>query len=216
LKVKSNIENSFRYPNFNELFLPNEGIIRGNPDLVPEKAINFDAGLSFQHPHGRTELSYFLNRIDNSIIFVPISAFTIAPVNTRRVNAQGFEFSTVLTPWRHLDVEGNYTFLSARLENSGNQLPGRPRHMANLKLTLKNSWGSLYGLFQYVDDLPIDFQNTTFIKRQAQIDLGLSFKVKKHYYFAADFKNVTNIQPLDSRGFPLPRFSALRSFGVRL
>ncbi|MBL7684905.1 MAG: TonB-dependent receptor [Deltaproteobacteria bacterium] len=105
--IKANVENSYRYPNFNELFLPNQGIIRGNPNLDPEKALNVDAGFQFQHRYGHHEVSYFYNRVKNSIIFVPISAFTIAPINTRRLNLQGLEISSVLDSWKHLSVEGN-------------------------------------------------------------------------------------------------------------
>jgi vitamin B12 transporter len=216
MTLKSNVENSFRYPNFNELFFPNEGIIRGNPNLLPEAAINFDIGAHFQHRYGSHEISYFLNRIDNSIIFVPISAFTIAPINTRRANTQGVEVSTSITPWSHLEIDGNYTLLLSHLVDSGNQLPGRPKHKANLKVTLKNSWGSVYSTLQFIDDLPIDFQNTTFLKRRTQLDVGVTLKFLKHYYLAMEVKDVTNIQMLDARGFPLPRLSAFGSFGVRI
>ncbi|MFO1518197.1 MAG: TonB-dependent receptor [bacterium] len=216
MTLKTNIENSFRYPNFNELFLPNEGIIKGNPNLSPEKAINFDVGMGFHHRYGHHEISYFLNRIDNSIIFVPISAFTIAPLNTRRVNAQGIEVSTSLSPWSHLDIDGNYTLLLAHLVGTSDQLPGRPRHKANLKLTLKNNWGSVWASLQYIDRLPIDFANTTFIKSRAQVDIGGSLRLFKNYYFALEVKDVTNTQILDARGFPLPRLSVLGSLGVRI
>ena len=36
------VENSFRYPNFNELYFPDQGFIRGNPDLEKEESINAD------------------------------------------------------------------------------------------------------------------------------------------------------------------------------
>ncbi len=216
MTLKSNIENSFRYPNFDELFFPNEGIIKGNPNLRPESALNFDVGVNFEHKYGRHELAFFYNRIDNSIIFVPISAFTIAPVNTNRVNTWGFEVSTTLSPWEHLEIRGNYTFLHAELVGTGQQLPGRPRHKANATLTLKNKWGSIYGTLQFIDDLPIDFQNTTFLKKRAQINVGASLDFLQYWHFALEVKDVNNIQMLDARGFPLPRLSAFASLGVRI
>ncbi|MBL7684904.1 MAG: hypothetical protein JNK65_02585 [Deltaproteobacteria bacterium] len=86
----------------------------------------------------------------------------------------------------------------------------------NAKLTLKNDWGSLWASLQYIDRLPIDFQNTVFIKNRLQLDVGASLNIYKHYYFAVEAKNITNIQLIDSRGFPLPRLSVFGSFGVRL
>ncbi len=216
LTFKSNIENSFRYPNFIELYLPNEGIIRGNPDLKPETAINFDVGFEMKFPFGWFEADYFLNRIDNSIIFVPISAFTIAPVNTNRVSAQGAEVAFTFTPWEHLDITGNYTYLHAILAGTGQQLPGRPRQKANLTLTLKNKWGSLYGTLQFIDDLPINFQGTTFLKKRAQVNVGANLDFLEYWHFAIEVRDVNNIQMLDTVGFPLPRLSAFASLGVRI
>lgn len=215
LALKSNVENAFRYPNFNELYLPDQGIIRGNPNLLPEKSINFDAGLSFEHRLARTEISYFRNWIENSILFVPISAFTIAPVNTNRVHTQGVELTTQIHPKPYMLLDANYTLLLAKIAPSGNALPGRPRHKGNLKLTFKNRWGSVYAALQYIDRLPLDFANTTFVQKRAQLDLGGVLQFEKHYFFALELKNVTNAQILDARGFPLPRLSILGSVGAR-
>ncbi len=216
LALKSNIGNSFRYPNFNELFFPNQGFLRGNPNLIPEKSINFDVGPTFIHRYGRHEISYFRNWVDNSILFLPISAFTIAPINTQRMNVQGLEIDNFLTPWKHLEWAANYTLLLANLEGSGKQLPGRPRHKANAKITLKNDWGALYSRLQYIDRLPLDFPNTSFIQQRFQLDAGASLKFFKRYELSLEVKNITNAQMLDARGFPLPRLSAFGSFGVRI
>ena len=45
LRVKANGERSYRAPNFDELFFPDKGFIRGNPNLRPEKAWKADAGI---------------------------------------------------------------------------------------------------------------------------------------------------------------------------
>ncbi len=216
LTLKSNVENSFRYPNFVELYLPNEGIIRGNPNLQPEKAINFDVGFEIKKPKVWFSADYFYNHIENSIIYVPISAFTIAPVNTNQVNAQGAEIALTYTPWEHLDLTGNYTYLHAALSSTGQQLPGRPKQKANVTLTLKNKWGSVYATLQYIDDLPINFAGTTFLKQRAQINVGGTLDFLQYWHFALEVKDVNNIQMLDTVGFPLPRLSAFASLGVRI
>lgn len=212
---KSNVENSFRYPSFNELFFPDEGFIRGNPDLQKESAINFDVGANFHGERWYVELSYFRNAIHNSIVFVPISAFTIAPVNTGPVTAQGLEASFNLKPVRFMELGGNYTFLSANLDGSGKQLPGRPRHLANGRVEFSWKYGSVFGQVQYIDRLPIDFANTVFISGAALVDVGGTFKWKDHYFVTLQGKNVGNVQTLDSVGFPLPRAQVYFSFGYK-
>ena len=44
LRLKGNVERSYRVPTFDELYL-DEGTLRGNPDLRPEDAVNFDLGV---------------------------------------------------------------------------------------------------------------------------------------------------------------------------
>jgi len=216
LTLKSNVENSFRYPNFIELYLPNEGVIRGNPNLQPESAINFDIGFEVKKGFAWFSANYFLNEIQNSIIFVPISAFTIAPVNTNQVRAQGAELAFTLEPWEHLNLTGNYTYLHAVLSGTGQQLPGRPKQKANVTLTLKNKWGALYSTLQFIDDLPINFQGTTFLKKRAQLNVGGSLDFLDYWHFALEVRDVNNIQMLDTVGFPLPRLSVFASLGVRI
>jgi len=213
--LKGNIENSFRYPNFNELYFPNEGFIRGNSDLLEEQAINFDVGANFHGKKYQVELSYFLNVIDNSIVFVPISAFTIAPVNTGPATAQGLEASFGYYPLRWLELTGNYTYLNAVLDVSGNQLPGRPRHLANGRIEFNWKYGSLFSQVQYIDRLPINFANTLFLTQRAIVDVGGTFKWKDHDFVTLQGKNIGNVQTFDAVGFPLPRAQVYLSFGYK-
>ncbi|HKY64356.1 MAG TPA: TonB-dependent receptor [bacterium] len=215
LSFKTNVENSFRYPSFNELYLPDQGFIRGNPDLLKEQAISFDVGADFRWRWIKGELSYFRNAIDNSIVFVPISVFTIAPLNTGPATAQGLEASLALKPLSFLEITGNYTFLDAELNGSGNQLPGRPRHLANGRVEFSWKYGGFFAEVQYIDKLPIDFSNTRFIVGKALVDVGGTFKWKDHYFLTVQGKNVGNVQTLDSVGFPLPRASVYLSFGYK-
>lgn len=215
LTLKANIDNSFRYPSFNELYFPDEGFIRGNPNLKEEKSLNFDIGLNTHYQWATFELSYFRNRIDNSIVFVPISSFTIAPVNTGPATAQGVEATVRLKPLQFLEITGNYTFLDAVLDATGDQLPGRPRHLANAKMEFSMKYGSLYGEVQYIDRLPINFNNTAFINQRALVNVGGTFKWKQRYFVTVEGKNIGNVQTFDAVGFPLPRASVYFSFGYK-
>lgn len=215
LKIKSNVGTSFRYPNFNELYFPDQGFIRGNPNLKKEEVFNFDAGLSVDWQWGFAELSYFRNDIDNSIIFVPVSVFTIAPLNTEAVLAQGLEFSLLLKPLDFLEISGNYTFLNAEFKGTNRQLPGRPRHLANAQIRLYNDLGSVFTRMQYIDALAIDFPNTRWIRSRALVDVGASVYFKKNYFFSLEAKNIGNVQTSDSVGFPLPKLSVFATLGYK-
>lgn len=219
MTLRTNVDNAFRYPDFNELFFPNQGFIRGNPDLDPESSINFDAGIQMAHqtPHFgiQGELTYFRNAIENSIVFVPISAFTIAPLNTGPVTAQGMEASLQIKPHPWITLSGNYTLTLARLNNTDTQLPGRPRHLANGEFRLDWKYAAFFARVQYIDNLPLDFPNTKFIRARALVDVGATFKWKNNWFVTVEGKNVGNVQTLDSLGFPLPRAQVYASVGYK-
>lgn len=241
LTLKGNIETSFRYPNFNELYFPDQGYIRGNPSLNKEEAINWDAGFSVKvdkdeagsrkQETGNTELvyfelSYFRNDIKNQIIWVPVSATTIQPINTYNVDAYGIEIASTVNPIKFLTVEANYTWLSAHFESNNLQLPGRPRHKINTRADVHHDFndtfgGSIFGRLQYVSALPVNTQNTVFIAERTTVDIGvtarLSPKNKRWGAYALTFetKDITNVQIYDARGFPLPRRSFFVTLGIR-
>ncbi|MBU4483794.1 TonB-dependent receptor, partial [bacterium] len=216
LSLKGNVESSSRYPNFNELYYPDEGFIRGNENLEKEDAINYDVGFVLRSKTSSLEAAYFYNDIDNSIIFVPISATTIQPVNTYKVKSQGVEIQTTVTPWEYAWIEASYTYLKANFASNNNQLPGRPKHKLGTRFNGKYKWLSGYYEIAYQDDLPINTQNTTFISARTRMDCGLTATIKKNYYASADFKNITNVQIYDARGYPLPRFGFFVTVGANI
>lgn len=213
--VKANLENAFRVPSFSELYLPDMGFIRGDPNLNKEKSWNIDFGVGFENDQWTLELVYFRNDIQDSIVFVPVSAFTIAPVNTRGALNQGIEAKVEYQPKDFLELSANYTFLHATLDQSGNFLPGRAKHQANAKIKFIHDRATLFSHFSYVHDLPIDFANTTFIRNKFYWDLGATLKLAKIFFIQATVKNILNQQSLDKRGYPLPGRSAYLSFGYR-
>jgi len=57
LRLKGNVQRAWRVPSFDELYLPDKGFIRGNPDLRPEEADSYDVGSSWWMPSGRSRRS---------------------------------------------------------------------------------------------------------------------------------------------------------------
>lgn len=220
LTLKSNFEKSFRYPSFGELYYPDQGYIRGNPNLKKEEAYNLDAGIVLTTKYAGFEAAYFRNWVDNSILFVPISATTIAPVNTFKVDIYGAEFQATFTPVKYVYLGVNYTYLSAHYASNNNQLPGRPKHEFNSRLELnydvtKKFGGTIFSNFNYKNSVPLNTANTVFLSPRSKIDLGLNLRFLKNYYLTFEAKNITNVQIYDARGFPLPRRSFFATLGAK-
>lgn len=220
LAIKCNFERSFRYPSFGELYFPDQGYIRGNPDLKKEVAYNLDAGIVLSTRYASLEAAYFRNWVDNSILFVPISATTIAPVNTFEVDIEGAEVEATFDPIKYIYLSINYTYLNAHYASNHNQLPGRPRHEANLRLEINYDWnkkygGTVFGDLNYKNEVPLNPGNTVFLSARSKMDLGVNFRFLQYYYLTFEAKNITNVQIYDARGFPLPRRSYFATLGAR-
>ncbi|MCB1214843.1 MAG: TonB-dependent receptor [Deltaproteobacteria bacterium] len=215
LKIKSNVGLSFRYPNFNELYFPDQGFVRGNPDLNQEKNLHVDLGLEWQVKKLGGSLSYFYQEVFDSIVFVPVSAFTIAPLNTSRARIQGLEAEVRWKPVDCLSLAANYTFLDAKLKTSSQPLPGRPKHLAKAKVEFEKDFFKLFSQVHFTDQLPIGFSGTRRLEDKIIVDAGMTFKIKSHYFLSLEGKNLGNVQSYDSVGFPLPRLQFYASFAYK-
>ncbi len=212
LTLKSNVQTAYRYPNFSELYYPDQGYLRGNPRLKDEQSLNFDAGFIISPKYVSLEFSFFQNRIENQIIFVPISATTIEPVNTNKAITNGIEVGLNIDPIKQLHLEANYTWMDSKFAGGRLRLPGRPEHKLNIGVRGTIKPVILFGTLQYIGSFPSNTSNTVWISDHTAIDLGATVKFSKYFFATAEVKDVTNVQIYDARGFPLPR----RSYWVTL
>ncbi|MFH1830687.1 MAG: TonB-dependent receptor [Pseudomonadota bacterium] len=215
IDIKANAGTAFRYPTFSELFFPDQGYLRGNPNLQDERSLSWDAGIVVRPPRSLIQVSYFRSYIDNQILFVPISATTIQPINTGKANAQGVEFSFSTDPLKWLHLDGNYTWLDASFSGNGLRLPGRPRHKANASAEIKIKPVTLFGSIQYVGSFPLNTANTVRITSHTAANIGATLTFAKHFFATFEVKDITDVQIYDARGFPLPRRSYWMSVGAK-
>lgn len=142
IRVRAHLGRAYRPPNFDELFHPDEGFIRGNPDLKPEDAWNFDAGieLAFDRVGPFSNLTFsaawFRREIDESIVFVLINAETIQPINTGAATSDGYEVSVSLDLTRYARLLANFTETDSRRDRTGSRFPGQADREAFAKLRL--------------------------------------------------------------------------------
>jgi vitamin B12 transporter len=141
-RIRTQVGRAYRAPNFDELFHPDEGSIRGNPDLEPEDAWNFDAGveLAFAEVGPFSDLtlrgSWFRREIDESIVFVLINAETIQPINTGSATSDGYEISASVDLTRYARLRLNYTETDSRRDRTGSRFPGQANREAFAKIRL--------------------------------------------------------------------------------
>ena len=158
LRFKANGERSYRAPNFDELYFPDKGFIRGNPNLRPERAWSADVGAEL----GLAELwvienlslqaAIFYQDIENQIVWQRINAFTIAPTNTNDARVRGLELAGEFGLFGWIGFAANWTLQDADLDRPqvptvepddpspiqqpGTALPGRAESEYQLRLWL--------------------------------------------------------------------------------
>ena len=215
LRFKANGERSYRAPDFDELFFPDKGFIRGNPNLRPEKAWKADVGfeLGFEKlwlvEDVRLQAAYFYQDIENSIVFQRISPNTIAPTNTNDATVEGFELAgrfgllgwiEFSANWTHQDAELERPQLANQLDDPlfdpilqfpGTALPGQADDEYQLRLRV----GPQSGLFKlvaerrYTSKIHLSFSESPTLSSRTVYDLS-------------GVVDLAQLWRLDSRWFP--------------
>ncbi len=86
--LKASAGRAFRMPTFNDRFWQPGG----NPGLRPEHGWTYDLGIRLESVHAHAELSTFLSRITDQIMWQPTHDGYWSPRNLHRLQARGLEF----------------------------------------------------------------------------------------------------------------------------
>ena len=215
--IKSNLARSFRVPSFSELFFPEQGFIGGNPDLNNETAIDFDIGISYETPKLSFEVNYFLRDVDDLILFVFVSAQRIEPRNVGKVFENGIESTIIYRPTDYLNFYAAYTFLDGELDDTGAQLPGRPKNQFDIRAVFEKYGAKIYAEAHYLDKIPLTaFQNSRTTDARTTFDAGIKYSWKK-YYANLESKNIfNNLNVRDAFDFPLPGRTVFLTLGLNI
>lgn len=141
VKLRGSYGTGFRAPSFLELygFAPDPffGDYVGNPNLDPETARGWDAGLDYLLPNGRGVVSVTYFRTDyrdliNGFVFVPGPPVSFTSENVGKALTHGVEVSAEVRVTETLRASGSYTYLEARDREANVRLLRRPRHTASI------------------------------------------------------------------------------------
>lgn len=233
LHFKGNVERAFRSPNFDELYFPDKGFIRGNPDLRPEESFDADVGfeLLFDEVGWLGEVSassaFFYDAIDESIVWLLVSNSVVEPRNTGPATLFGTESSLAITPTAWLALSANHTWVHARRDASGDPLPGRPEQEVNARLELKaRRWAKLVTELHYTDVIPVSTGGAAQIEPQLRVDASASVDLAslpplagrgwlETLWLVLRVDNVADVSLRDARFFPRPGRSVTLGFEAK-
>ncbi len=214
---------SLRAPNLLELF-GNDGLIQGNPALLPEAAMAWDLGLAggqtWQGIDASVQVNAFQSHVNNLIGLVTTSQHQARYQNVTAANLQGLEFATNIKrdPVRLI---GTYTALLARDASGieayqGKALPFRPRTRWQSRLEYTATVGSwrtmVWSSVAWQSGYFLDPANLVAVPARTLVDAGA--RAYWHdFYVDLRMDDALDVSHYDLIGYPLPGRSFFVSIG---
>ena len=226
--AKASVSRNFRFPTLNDLyFLPG-----GNPDLKNETGVQYEAGLSFAV--GRDAIytlsgsaSWYDQRIDDWILWLPTTKGFFSPVNIKEVHAYGVEvradLSVMLARGLKLDLDGPFSWspsinvgepMSPADQSVGKQLPYEPEFSGTATGRLAwRSWGLLWQFCYYSErytmssnDITLTGRLTPYVMNNLSLEKGFAFR-RADLSLKATINNLFNEEYLSVLSRPMPRMN---------
>lgn len=207
-KIRAAYGTGFRGPTLNDLFFPGFG----NPDLKPEKSRGVEAGVDQEFGEGMFRLgaTYFQNRVEDLILFVfdPVT-FAGRPENVERARVRGAELELWTRPLEAMTFRAAYTLTDTKNEETGAELPRRPRHRASGTVSLLPADALRVDLdLRYVGKRFDDAANTIQLERYTLVNLAGSYDLNEKTQLFARVENLFNREYEEVAGYETADFSA--------
>ena len=208
IKLRGSISRSFRPPTFNDLYWPDEGWARGNPNVKPEKGLTKEIGIQTEiGRYAAFSLAYYRSDYDNLINWAE-EAGVWQPKNVDSARIDGIEL------WNNIKIADNwsfdtgYTYLRAMDANLHKRLIYQPENKVDLSLKYRG----LNAFFceakgQFTDRRFHDAQNTINVKRFFVAGFNVSKKIKPGVTCFASIDNLLAREYQSIKDYPMPGFS---------
>lgn len=128
LRVFASYGTAFKAPTLNDLYWPDEGWYRGNPDLKPEESETLEVGISGSHAGVTWGANVYQTEIDDLIAY---DAAAASPNNVNEARIRGIELTaaTQLSGW---DLVSSLDLMDPKNREDDSLLKRRPRQVLNL------------------------------------------------------------------------------------
>ncbi len=216
-RVKGSWGQGFKAPTPFQLNFEFFGVV-ANPDLQPEEATGWDAGLVQTLFDGRLQLeaTYFNIDIDNLIQF---TGFEVTYRNVAEARTRGVEAALEASPCDWLRFNANYTYLDAEDLTTGAQLIRRPEHFATGTATATPPWLpdlTVTAVLTYNGEELDGFGGSNVIDSWTRLDLRAAYRLNDDLELFGRIDNVSDADYKEAFGYGTPGVSAFGGVRVRL
>ncbi len=239
--------NTIARPNYYDLvpyanFSPeDEELERGNPNLKPTTAMNFDLMAEKYYENvGLISLGGFYKDIDSFVYTITSQGYSdpqfgndlqySRPDNGGTATVYGLEASFQRQIWKNFGIYLNYTFTNSSTtgieDRDGEELelPGTADNMFNASLSYENKRFvmrvSLNYASDYLDELGGEGFEDRYYDKQTFLDVNASYAITPKWRVFAEGNNLTNqplryYQGIKSRTMQAEYYNARFNFGVK-
>lgn len=198
--IRSSWGESFRAPNFDDLYWPTTPWVAGNPNLRPEKAQTIDLGIDRSFDNSMVaSLGLFTSNINDMIGWAPGSDGVWRPSNVDTAKLEGgeAELKKSFTPLFSGFI--NYTYLKAVDTATNKELIYKPNNKANLGFRFDEDRLKAYVTLKYIDKQFTDSANTDILPSYTIVDAGM-----ERAPLTLKINNLFNENYQESKDYPMP------------
>jgi vitamin B12 transporter len=124
--IRASWGEAFRAPTFNDLYWPTTSWAKGNPDLKPEKSMEYEGGIEQSLGKGRSiKFTVFERQSKDLIVWMP-DAGVWTPTNFGSARVWGYEAEAKVTFFNTLVWAVNYTYMDTANQEAGDHIIGAP------------------------------------------------------------------------------------------
>ena len=207
VKIRATYGTAFRSPSFLDLF-GKSTFYAGNPNLSPERARAWDAGVDWYlaAPRGTLSLTWF--RSDFTDLIASTANFRSVE-NIQRARTQGLECSARFALGAATSLRGSYTYLEADNLSAKIRLLRRPRHQASVDLWSDVGRGLSAGLGLVATAQREDINAKTFRTLDGEdftvARLYVAYVLSSRLAIKARCENLLGENYEEVNGYPMPR-----------
>lgn len=215
VKIHGLIARSFKAPTFNDLYWPDEGWVKGNPNLTPEKGITSEFGVSAEPVKNIFfDLTYYRNNYDQLISWAETQGVWM-PQNVNSALIDGVEFESAVSFLKVFTLETGYAFLHARDDKAQKFLIYQPKHKAHCLLRYRPSGKSCVEMRgEFTDKRYHDQENSVKVKRFFTLGLSATHTIKPGFTYFMAIDNLLNYNYQVIKDYPASGFSV--SNGIKI
>lgn len=209
-RLRASWGEGFRAPTLFELNFDQFGVTP-NPDLRPERAHGFDAGIEQDAGRVLVRATYFRQRVKDQIDF---DFAGNGYFNIDRVKSEGVEVETEWAIADFIEARLTYSFIDAKDELSGLPILRTPKHSGSATITVKPSAALSLSSTVTFNGKEADFPspNDSFTK----VDIRAAYHVSEALELYGRVENAADSDYEDVSGFGEPGVSAFAGLRVRL